>query len=199
MRRLQWRARSWPRIRKLGFRHRYRGSALIVPRLRHLRESHSRQTADLCGAQFLHASTGDGSLDQREIVARARSSYSAPPRRQWVSGWGSWREPRRRHVRRCRSRDAKSRRRPCNRIQGCAQRRCRTAVVIASERRADGSEVCAELKRDRNCHGCVAGNRFDWRAGLVRRQENLGNPAIGIASGAKREIEPGMAEFERFA
>jgi hypothetical protein len=71
--------------------------------------------------------------------------------------------------------------------------------VIAGERRADCFKIGAKLKRDRNCHGCIAGDRFDRRAGLVRRQKNLGNPAIGIAPGAKREGEPGMAELERFA
>jgi hypothetical protein len=63
----------------------------------------------------------------------------------------------------------------------------------------DCFKIGAKLKRDRNCHGCIAGDRFDRRTGLVRRQKNFGNATIGIAPGAKREGEPGMAELERFA
>jgi hypothetical protein len=73
------------------------------------------------------------------------------------------------------------------------------AIVIAGERRADCFKTGAELQSNRHRHGCVTRDRFDRRAGLVRRQENLGNPAIGIAPGAKCEVEPGMAELERFA
>jgi hypothetical protein len=46
---------------------------------------------------------------------------------------------------------------------------------------ADGFKIGAELKRDSDRHGRVTRDRFDRGDGLVRRQKNLDNAAIGIA------------------
>jgi hypothetical protein len=67
------------------------------------------------------------------------------------------------------------------------------------ERRADGFKIGAELQSNRHRYGRVTRDRFDRGAGLVRRQKNLGNAVVGIAPGAKREVEPGMAELDRVA
>jgi hypothetical protein len=93
-----------------------------------------------------------------------------------------WRRLRWRPERRYRSQDARSWRRPCKRIKSRAQRRCRTTVVIAGERHADCFKIRAELKRDRNCHGCVTRNRFDRRPGLC---EDKKISAMGHRDSAK--------------
>jgi hypothetical protein len=54
--------------------------------------------------------------------------------------------------------------------------------VIAGERHADCFKIRAELKRDRNCHGCVTRNRFDRRPGLC---EDKKISAMGHRDSAK--------------
>jgi hypothetical protein len=71
--------------------------------------------------------------------------------------------------------------------------------MIAGESGADCLKIGAELERDRNRDGRISGDRLDWRARLVRGQENLGYAPVRIESSRQRKIEPGMAKLERFA